>query len=68
MTSISERLMEKWDKEWTGITEATICWWFNAIADEVDALTGDEAADLYDAYENDNIAKWLRAQIQETQS
>ena len=35
------------------------------IADWMDSLTGDEAADLYDAYENDDIPKWLRFQAQE---
>jgi len=43
-------------------------WWMNAIADEMDNLVGDDAANLYDAYENDEIPKWLRNQAKEDSS
>jgi len=40
-------------------------WWINAIADEMDKLVDDDAADLYDAANDDNIPKWLRTQAEE---
>jgi len=67
--SLVERLAEKWDlyvlferKFPMGVDPR---WWLQTIADEMDELKGDEAADLYDAYEADNIPKWLRAQAEE---